>query len=521
MNRLDIRRWPLAAKFTLSITLMVTLAVATVTLLSLQRERDTFRSELRQQAQLALELIEEVSANPLYRLDADTLQEVVEELDESDMLLGGYIYDADGRLVADSTATQELVFQIDPDPYGQRLVASDEREYDWLPDRLRAGQAVVLGRQRIGAIAVELSTAPLDSKIADVRNEGLEAAAITIIAGIMLALLLSRSITTPIKELARATERIAAGDMTQKATVAMLRPGLRSGPALNGKAAPSTNEIGQLAMAFNEMADAIQKRETALREQAETLRVANARAEEAARIKSEFLANVSHELRTPLNVILGFSDMMLLGIDGALNEKQHHKVERLRENGARLLVLINDILDLSRLEAKRVELVNKPFAPRALADRLATQATVLAAQKQLEFKQTIAPDLPTTLIGDEKRVEQIALNLLSNAAKFTETGSITLEMGAKADDHSWQIRVTDTGVGIPPHALDLIFEEFRQVDGSPTRAYMGTGLGLAIARNFARLMGGNITVESELHAGSAFTVTLPLVLEEAKLPEAT
>jgi signal transduction histidine kinase len=218
-----------------------------------------------------------------------------------------------------------------------------------------------------------------------------------------------------------------------------------------------------------------------------------------------------HELRTPLNVILGFSDMMLLGIDGALNEKQHHKVERLRENGARLLVLINDILDLSRLEAKRLEIVNKPFSPHKLADRLANHMGVLAKDKPLTFEKVVDSDLPPTLIGDEQRVEQVAVNLISNAFKFTEAGSISLAIGANQAAQTWTIRVTDTGIGIPPHAKDLIFEEFRQVDGSPTRAYTGSGLGLTIVRNLVRLMNGSITVESELGKGSTFTVTLPLI----------
>ncbi len=118
--------------------------------------------------------------------------------------------------------------------------------------------------------------------------------------------------------------------------------------------------------------------------------------------------------------------------------------------------------------------------------------------------------MPETLIGDEQRIEQIAVNLLSNAFKFTDQGTVSLDISPDLPAQTWTIRVSDTGIGIPPHALDLIFEEFRQVDGSPTRAYTGTGLGLAIARNLARLMNGSVAVESELGKGSTFTVTLPL-----------
>ena len=153
----------------------------------------------------------------LYTLDADFLQEIIEELEESDLLLAGRIYDADGRLVADSTRVgMELAFEVEPDPVGQRLVAEDSTVYDWQYDRLVAGQAVVAGRQRLGAVSVELSTAPLDRKIADVRNEGLTIALLTIIAGAVVALLLSRSITEPLNELVTATQRVAEGDLTQK-----------------------------------------------------------------------------------------------------------------------------------------------------------------------------------------------------------------------------------------------------------------------------------------------------------------
>jgi two-component system sensor histidine kinase BarA len=353
--------------------------------------------------------------------------------------------------------------------------------------------------------------------LAEVRREGLTTALLTIIAGMVLALLLSRSITQPLHELVDATRRVAEGNLTQKIAVG---PRVSQTIALSGNgaaAASPLDEVGRLARAFNEMADAIQKRETNLREQAEQLRLARDQAQEAARVKSEFLANISHELRTPLNVIIGFTDMMLMGIDGGLNEKQTHKLNRLRENSDRLLSLINDVLDLSRLEAKRLEVIHKPFAPRALAERLSGQMAALAKDKTLEYKTEIDPTLPATLIGDEKRIEQIVSNLLSNAFKFTETGSVTLKIEANQAAHTWLIRVTDTGIGIPPHALDTIFEEFRQVDGSPTRVYQGSGLGLAIARNLTRLMNGSIIVDSDFGKGSTFTVTLPLV--EEKQPE--
>jgi signal transduction histidine kinase len=205
----------------------------------------------------------------------------------------------------------------------------------------------------------------------------------------------------------------------------------------------------------------------------------------------------------------------LMGISGELSEKQSQKITRLRENGIRLLNLINDILDITRIEARRVDLMQKPFAVRPMFTRLTAQTEVLAHDKGLEFLTEIAPDLPETIVGDEKRIEQIVVNLLSNAFKFTQEGQVVLRVCLDAAD-TWMIQVSDTGIGIPPHARTLIFEEFRQLDGASTRAYTGTGLGLAITRNLVRIMEGQITVDSDLGKGSTFTVTLPLNTEQVE-----
>ena len=317
--------------------------------------------------------------------------------------------------------------------------------------------------------------------------------AILLVLGAVFTVYFRRSITRPLLVLTETSRNIANGDYSARPNVT------------------STDEVGELATSFNTMVDAVERRERELERRANELRIATAKAREAARLKSEFLATMSHELRTPLNAIIGFSDMLMMGMVGDLNEKQHHKVERLRQNGVRLLNLVNDVLDLARIEAKRVEVFNKPFAPAALVDVLTKQMEVLAQEKGLAFGTTIDPDLPPTLIGDVKRIEQVVVNLLSNAFKFTDEGAVNLQVLANPAEKTWSISVQDTGVGIPPHAQDIIFEEFRQLDGSSTRAYRGTGLGLAITRNLVRMMEGHIKVESVQGEGSTFIVTLPLI----------
>jgi len=243
---------------------------------------------------------------------------------------------------------------------------------------------------------------------------------------------------------------------------------------------------------------------------------ANDLAKESARLKSEFMSTMSHELRTPLNAMLGFCGILLEGMGGEIDAEARHMIERVNSNSGRLLTLINEVLDLAKIEAGRMELVSRPMSPRALTDQWQAQMHVLAQQKGLEFLIEIDPSMPETLYGDPERITQIVVNLLSNAFKFTEKGSVKLEL--QRDDSEWIIRVTDTGIGIPPHAINYIFDEFRQVDGSSRRVYGGTGLGLAIVRNLCLMMNGSVKVSSELNKGSAFTVTLPCVTSEKSEP---
>ncbi|MBI1257234.1 MAG: hypothetical protein GC204_07160 [Chloroflexi bacterium] len=235
---------------------------------------------------------------------------------------------------------------------------------------------------------------------------------------------------------------------------------------------------------------------------------ANAVAKEAARLKSEFMATMSHELRTPLNAMLGFSGILLEGMGGEFDAEAGHMIERIQQNSSRLLNLINDVLDIAKIEAGRMDLVSVPISPRKMAEGWRSQMSVLAEQKQLEFITEIDPELPDQIFGDSDRISQIVINLLSNAFKFTESGSVTLTMQCK--NNAWQMQVIDTGIGIPPHAINYIFDEFRQIDGTSKRAYGGTGLGLAIVRNLCRMMEGTVQVTSKLNEGSIFTVTLPL-----------
>jgi len=251
------------------------------------------------------------------------------------------------------------------------------------------------------------------------------------------------------------------------------------------------------------------------RELAETQKLA----EEASRLKSEFLATMSHELRTPLNAIIGYTDIMLTGLTGDLTETQTDYASRILANGERLLKLINDILDIAKIEASRMDIDSVPFHPAELLHDVETRIRSLTVQKGLNFVTHLDPDLPPAILGDPHRLEQILANLIGNAIRFTPAGEIEVRF-AKVDKLKWSLSVRDTGVGIPPHALEYIFDEFRQADGSSQREYGGTGLGLAIVRKLTMLMNGTVQVQSEVGKGSLFTVQLPLVVAAEPAVEA-
>ncbi len=250
-----------------------------------------------------------------------------------------------------------------------------------------------------------------------------------------------------------------------------------------------------------------------IEEQSRELSIAVEKARMANQLKDQFLATMSHELRTPLNAIIGFAEVVQMGLAGEVSPQIARAIDRIHFNSERLLKLIDDILDVSKIEAGRVELVHRPFSPEALVKNVENTIRAQAEEKGLSFVTMLDADLPTEIVGDRQRLEQIALNLASNAVKFTEEGGVTLTV-QRADDKQWEIVVSDTGVGIPPHAQEVIFEKFRQVDGTSRRAYGGTGLGLAITRELALLMDGSVRVKSTPGEGSTFTVTLPLVTEE-------
>jgi len=234
---------------------------------------------------------------------------------------------------------------------------------------------------------------------------------------------------------------------------------------------------------------------------------------EVERLKSTFVGIVSHELRTPLNAILGYSEMFKENVYGPMNEKQVNMADRIIKNTQRLLGLINDLLDQAQMEAGKLTIQAQTVKTADLLESLHGLMDKSASDKSLRLTSEIDPDLPDALTGDPARLQQILVNLVNNAVKFTDQGSIHVRL-FRQDDSKWGMEVSDTGQGIPESETHFIFDTFRQVDGAATRSHGGFGLGLSIVKQLVSLMNGEIRVQSKLGEGSAFIITLPLIIPE-------
>ena len=354
-------------------------------------------------------------------------------------------------------------------------------------------------------VVVELPTA---EAYAPVRKLIYVMGAVTLASALVaagLGVAFARSITNPLKCLTSAATKMSSGMFETRVNIA------------------ASNELGKLANAFNSMASQLQVSFTQLEDQ-------NAQLQRLDKLKDEFLANTSHELRTPLNGIIGLTESLIDGATGQLPEPTISNLEIIAFSGRRLSNLINDILDFSKLRHQNIELQIKPVGIREIVDIVVTLCQPLIGTKNLQLINSVSPDIPL-VDADENRVQQVLYNLIGNAIKFTETGTveisanaISLESSQLADKESsvtsqlqslilrskQQITVSDTGIGIAEDKLERIFKSFEQADGSTAREYGGTGLGLAVTKKLVELHGGEIQVSSKVGIGSQFTFSLPI-----------
>jgi len=319
-------------------------------------------------------------------------------------------------------------------------------------------------------------------------------------ASILLALLLgfvtSWSFILPVQEAQGFLDQVAKGDFSTTIKV------------------PNRDEFGALAARMNQMSRELHRLDIDQRQAAQQLQTLNEKLEGASKAKSDFLASMSHELRTPMNAIIGFTRLVMRRSKDVLPPRQYENLEKILISADHLLALINDILDLSKIEAGRMELLPTEYAARDIVETVHATLRSLALEKGLEFVAGAQADLPVAF-GDRQRITQCLMNLAGNALKFTRQGRV--EIWVECQEETLVYRVADTGTGIPQDQLENIFAEFRQADSTITREFGGTGLGLSITKKFVEMHGGHIWVESEVGQGSTFFFAIPLHLGQEQL----
>ncbi|MCC0178221.1 response regulator [Waterburya agarophytonicola K14] len=516
----------LGAKLTLAMTSLVLLSLIFATTVSLYQNQKIFRQQLEQQADMLLNTLSVSTVDSLTSGDTELIQNIIDQLREQEIILCSRVYQSEGIEIAITQVHHRDELSSIANSWKTKMLQSKTTILDWYSDRLIAGKSIEVDNKILGAIVVELSTATLEQKLAVEKKQSFTLAVIIAITIGIIAYCWSRSITEPLNQMITATQYLASGALDRQLQIT------------------SNDEFAVLARTFNFMASELNKtvkdlefraealhqsetdasdRALELRKTLEELEDAKAIAEKANRAKSMFLSNMSHELRTPLNGILGYAQ--ILKRDRTLTAKQEHGLNIIYDSGNHLLTLINDILDLSRIEARKLKLYPTEIHCQSFFQSIGDLIRLQAIEKGILFECALSPDLPVGIEADEKRLRQVLLNLLGNAVKFTDRGKVTLEVSISSSQNPTKscqktlcFHVIDTGSGINPQQLKKIFQPFEQV-GNMKKREAGSGLGLAISRNLVTLMGGQISVTSKPNQGSNFwfDVTFPTV-ETAAMP---
>ncbi|HEY2574391.1 MAG TPA: response regulator [Verrucomicrobiaceae bacterium] len=483
---IDFRTTSIKAKLTL--LTMLTSGAALLISVGLFAINDVheFRKSMERDLQSLAEVIGASASSSLDFDDEVAASKALAPLEHKPSIIAAAICTRDNKVLGS--------YFREGEPQPGRLPPLSADGYRYVDGRLLVSTPILRGTERLGTIFFQVELSELHALIMGYIKAGFVILIGALLVALLLASKLQRVISRPILDLAQTTRAVSEH---KDYSVRAVKHG--------------EDEIGFLIDRFNEMLGEMEKHEKDMTEVNEQLRQSQQQALAATETKSQFLANMSHELRTPLNAIIGYSEMLEEEAQDMGHAEFVSDLKKIHGAGKHLLALINDILDLSKIEAGKMELYLETFDLKTMLEDVVATTRLLVQKKSNTLEVRIPPDLGT-MRADLTKVRQALFNLLSNASKFTEHGRITLQAVRETGQREGEwivLKVQDTGIGMTREQMGRMFQAFSQADASTVRKYGGTGLGLAITRHFCRMMGGDVTVSSEPGQGSTFTLHLP------------
>jgi signal transduction histidine kinase/CheY-like chemotaxis protein len=472
----------------------------------------TFRVGIVRNVSIQAQIIGDNTVSALLFNDTKSAEKTLAALNANPHLMYAQIYTRDGQPFAGYWRGPAGEIRALP------IIPPGQVQSYWFRDgHLGLARSIVFQGKPTGTVYIRSDLAAMSDRLKTYAVIVIVVSLVSLLVALLLSRISQRVISAPVVGLAE-TARIvsreknysirAAGTSNHDELATLIE-------AFNEMLAQIQNHEEALRTAHDELEQRVQDRTTQLAAANKELEFRNLEVERATRLKSKFLASMSHELRTPLNAIVGFSDLLAEQTPGQLNDKQKRFVNHIKQGSAHLLQLINDILDLSKIEAGQLEFRCEPFQVKDALPEVLSTIRPLAMAKNIQVRDNFATS--RAVYADRIRFKQILYNLLSNAVKFTPKGG-SVDIDCFDDGNFVGISVTDTGIGIRAEEQEVVFEEFRQVEGSADTAQEGTGLGLAITKRLVEQQGGKISLESEFGKGSRFTFTLPAVSEASEAP---